>query len=146
MKHTPWRPARSPISVATTDPTNRPLPFGDEEERKKRQPTSAYDLTLALAAQAWMKSLPEALRPIATSQQYPRIVNRIARFWDSPRMLDEVFDELLVDKRVGRKGFSREVQLELRKLHADHRSRNPRDDKLDMWSSVPERDRKPPRR
>lgn len=105
----------------------------------RRSAPSPYDAALNVAAAAWMKLLPDAVAPRETAQRYPRIVNRIARYWDEPRMLDPIFDDLLHDRRGGRKGFPAPVASELLALHVHYRSLHPaRSGKEDLWNSEPE--------
>ncbi len=103
-----------------------------------RQPESPYDRTLNRSAVAWLAQLPPNVVPHALAAQFPRIVNRLSRFWDSPRMLDACFDELLVDRRGRRKGFPAPVRDELLALAAYHRELNKAASK-DRWASIPER-------
>jgi hypothetical protein len=103
-----------------------------------RQPASPYDRALNLAAVAWLSELPQEVAPLALAQQFPRIVNRLSRFWDSPRMIEEYFKQLLVDRRGTRKGFQQQILNELyalceyyRKLHKEQTS--------DLWDAIPYR-------
>ncbi len=57
-----------------------------------RQPSSPYDKTLSLAARAWLGELPQEVAPLSLAKNFPRIVNRLARFWDSPRMVEELVE------------------------------------------------------
>ena len=119
-------------------------PAQPENWEAKRRPPSPYDLNLNAAAAKWLEALPGSVRPVHTSRQFARIINRIARYWDVPAMTEECFDDLLVDKRRGRKGFPPEVLQELRALHAYWQSRNSRGGSSpgDMWSLVPDTDDK----
>jgi hypothetical protein len=105
-----------------------------------RQAPSPYDRSLSLAAVAWLRELPPELAPLTLAHQFPRIVNRLSRFWDSPQMIDECFRELLVDKRGKRKGFSTKILDEISALaeyyRALHKSAN-----TDLWDSIPYRRR-----
>jgi hypothetical protein len=96
---------------------------------------------LNLAAVAWMKEVPYVIAPHQTARLFPRIVNRLARFWDSPRMLDKIFDDLLDNKkRAGRRGFPQEVRGEIRVLHEHYRSLHPaKAIEEDVWAIEPDR-------
>ena len=83
-----------------------------------RQPPRPQDLLLSALAQAWIGALTESERPAALATQYPRIANRLALCWDDSDLLDRVFDDLLVDRRGGRRGFPPDVQAELLRLRA----------------------------
>ena len=105
-----------------------------------RQPPSRYDQALSLAAVAWLAELPENVAPLALANHYPRIVNRLSRFWDSPRMIDTYFEELLVDRRGRRQGFPKKVLTELYGLAEYHRARH-KSATCDLWDSIPYRRR-----
>jgi hypothetical protein len=61
----------------------------------------------------WVESFPEAVRPLALLQQFPRIANALARAWGDGARLREELDGLLVDRRPGRRGFPPDVYNEL---------------------------------
>jgi len=114
-------PGRSLASLF--DPTARDAPrtaIGPEQ----RLPPSPYDRTLGPATIQWMRALPQAVRPMETASLFPRIANRLARFWETPPMIESIFDELLVDRRRGRQGFPGRVQAELRHLYGHYRTQN----------------------
>jgi hypothetical protein len=135
-----WRPLR---------PSPQPAPTGAEKStragagdaaahEKQRAPASPYDLALNRSAEAWLQTLPETMRPLATARGFPRILNRLARYWDSPGMVDQIFDDLLVDRRGGRKGFPPNVLDELRALYGWHRAKHPQVES-DRWRGEPDR-------
>ena len=111
----------------------------------QRQPPSPYDEKLNLAAVAWMNEIPAEVAPQALASQFPRIVNRLARFWDSPRMVDSYLEDLLVDRRGKRQGFPKKVLQELYALAEYHRHRRAPDMQelqratSDVWDSIPYR-------
>ncbi len=84
-----------------------------EHPARLRQRPSSHDRTLNLSANGWLKQLPPDIVPVALASRFPRIVNRISRFWDSPRMMKQCFEELLVHRRPGRQGFPEDVLREL---------------------------------
>jgi hypothetical protein len=104
-----------------------------------RQPQSPYDSKLSLAAAAWLGELPPEVAPTVLASQFPRIVNRLSRFWDSPRMIDDYFQQLLMDRRGKRKGFSKKILDELTSLAQYHRALHKSDDKTDVWEAIPYR-------
>ncbi|MGH8727582.1 MAG: ankyrin repeat domain-containing protein [Burkholderiales bacterium] len=72
--------------------------------------------------------------PVALERQFPRILKRIAALWELPE-LDPYFEELLVDKRGGRKGFPPEVVQEiffLSNLH-DRVTGRKREEETEIW-------------
>ncbi|GEM_PF-2546756 len=100
------RAAQRVSARGTTDPTTL------------RQPARPQDLLLSALAQTWVGSLEHGERPEALLRKYPRIANRLALCWDDTALLDRVFDDLLVDRRGGRRGFAPDVQAELLRLRA----------------------------
>ena len=54
--------------------------------------------------------------PYALEAQFPRVVEKIAELWNSPKKISACFEELLIDQRGTRKGFSSEVAREIFKL------------------------------
>ena len=81
--------------------------------RLKRSPPNPRDKTLSKIAIAWLDGLPASLRPIALSEQYPRIANRLAICWGDPKLTALVLQELLADRRGNRRGYPAEVHREL---------------------------------
>lgn len=84
---------------------------------------NAQDDSLSPAAHAWVRGLPVSLRPLELCNVYPRIANRIAAAWDDVAQTHEVFNDLLVDHRGGRKGFASPIAAELLRLQALHERR-----------------------
>ena len=105
-----------------------------------RQAPSRYDQALSLAAVAWLGELPQEVAPLALANQFPRIVNRLSRFWDSPRMIESYFEELLVNKRSRRQGFTKKVLDELQALAQYHRHLHD-SPSSDLWDAIPYRRR-----
>ena len=103
-----------------------------------RQAPSLYDRSLNRSAVAWLEELPSSVAPVALAIQFPRIVNRLSRFWDSPKMVEECFRALMVDKRGKRKGFSKKVLDELYALQQYYRALH-EDAETDVWKSIPYR-------
>jgi hypothetical protein len=88
-----------------------------EEIIAQRRPQPAE--TLAPETVRWLAGLPGDVRPRQLPIEYVRIANAIARAWPDPRASLQYFDELLIDRRGGRRGFSFNVALELAGLK-DH--------------------------
>ena len=63
------------------------------------------------------------MRPLELCNVYPRIANRLARCWGDVAQTHEVFNDLLVDRRGGRKGFPSPIASELLRLQAFHERR-----------------------
>ncbi len=83
---------------------------------KNRRAALVTDRALTGRAMDWTMHLPENIQPRATTERYPRIINAIAASWDDPAARIEVFDHLLNDRRIGRRGFPIEVEREIAAL------------------------------
>jgi hypothetical protein len=83
---------------------------------KNRRPPLASDRALTGRAMEWTSTLPENLRPVITTTRYPRIVNAIADAWSDPAARTEMFEHLLNDRRIGRRGFPIDVEREIAAL------------------------------
>ena len=106
------------------------LPPGIEEvkhlepgywEQQRRKPTP-IDRALTGAAMDWVIGLPPALRPHATCEHFPRVVNAIASAWADTAHSLQVLDQMVNDRRGGRRGFPTSVQQELVALMAHLRA------------------------
>jgi len=111
------------------------------DPRIHRQPASPYDRFLNRATIAWLDALPREVAPQAIATQFPRIANRLARFWDSPRGLDDYFQQLLHDQRGRRQGFPKDVLDELAALVQYQRGLRGKEGKepTDLWDAIPYR-------
>jgi hypothetical protein len=83
---------------------------------KHRRPPLATDRALTGRALAWVGQLPPHVHPKATIVRYARIVNAIADAWANPAARADMFDHLLNDRRVGRRGFPMDVEREISAL------------------------------
>lgn len=61
----------------------------------------------------WLFDLPRQVQPQRLPVDYPRITNTLAQRWKSPREFLAYLDDLLLDRRCTRAGFSLEVAFEL---------------------------------
>jgi hypothetical protein len=86
-----------------------------------RSPSRPQDQVLSAVARRWLATLPSSVLPRELCAQYPRIANRLALCWSDARLTEQVFDSLLVDRRGGRRGFSKDVREELMVLDDYHR-------------------------
>jgi len=84
-------------------------------QKNRRQPL-ATDRALTGRAMKWAGELPPHVHPRATIARYARVVNSIAATWDDPVARADVFDHLLNDRRVGRRGFPIDVEREIAAL------------------------------
>lgn len=62
--------------------------------------------------------MPAAIRPVELCLQYPRIANRLALAWLDTVLAKRVLEDVLADRRGGRRGFPEEVADELSRLLA----------------------------
>lgn len=81
-----------------------------------RSPMREHDLSLSLEARLWLLRLPPALQPHALCRDHPRLANRLAAEWQDASAIEARFDDLLHDRRGGRRGFAEPVRRELRRL------------------------------
>ncbi len=103
-----------------------PTPAGEYDWTALRDPKTTD--TLLQTARRWTQSLPATANASTLIQAYPRIANRIAYAWRDERLCLAILDELLVDRRGGRRGFDPAVQedlLALRSLRAGGQSACP---------------------
>jgi len=135
-----FKPPRGRLPGASPDPFAGPVEYRPVATFQRQAP-SPYDRALNRSAVNWLHELPAAVRPREATLRFPRILNRLARYWDSPRMVDEIFAELLVDRRVGRKGFPPVILEEIRVLYGHFKALYP-ERTSDLWASVPDRYRK----
>ncbi len=68
------------------------------------------------AAIRLLETLPPSLRMVALRGQFPRVMNRIADAWNSPRTFSALIDSLILDSRGQRQGFPFEVMIEITEL------------------------------
>ena len=102
-----------PVSIDAARASLDELPSGVERVlegvpgywQKNRRVALATDRALTGRAMDWIGQLPENIRPVVTIERYPRIVNVIAAAWDNAAERADMFDHLLNDRRVGRRGF-----------------------------------------
>src|SRR5437667_4949305 len=80
---------------------------------KRRHQPEKDDLELNAAGQALLASIEESARPKELAAVFPRIVNRMAKLWKTPREMDRYFESLLADTRGNRQGFPLKILMEL---------------------------------
>lgn len=94
------------------------LPEGDETipvalRRRALLPT---DHTLMVDTHRLLLSLPKGVRPLQLPRDFPRIANALSLRWPILDSAIAYLDELLVDRRGGRRGFPPLVAEEIRAL------------------------------
>ena len=106
------------------------------DHSKTRHAPSKDDLELNAAGQALLASIEEATRPTKLAAAFPRIVNRMASLWRSPRQMDLYFEDLLTDTRGGRQGFPLGILMELSALKEYYQTKAfPPTQRGDVWKS-----------
>ena len=113
-----------PVSLDSARAALDELPLGVESVlaqvpgywQNNRRPPLATDRALTGRAMDWAVQLPANIRPLITTERYPRIINAIASAWPDAAARAEMFDHLLNDRRVGRRGFPIDVEREISAL------------------------------
>ena len=82
----------------------------------KRRPKLPTDRALVGRTLDWIVALPEAARPKRLADGNPRIANALAECWDDAARANAYIDDLLIDRRGGRRGLPAEVKEELQTL------------------------------
>ena len=98
-----------------TELDSRPAPAQADYSKRRHQPEKE-DLELGVAGQALLASIEQSARPMGLAAAFPRIVNRMARLWKTPREMDRYFEDLLTDTRGHRQGFPLNILMELSTL------------------------------
>jgi hypothetical protein len=88
-----------------------------KSENWEEKRTATPDEALSDEANAWIAELPEAVRPRQLATRYARLANRIAELWKDPVKCERFLDDLMTDRRGGRKGFPLAIASELATLH-----------------------------
>ena len=81
-----------------------------------------------------MNELPASVRPRQLALRYARLANRLAEIWSDPVKCERLLDDLMTDRRGGRKGFPLAIASELATLR-DHYFRQHHDGKS-PWEYV----------
>ena len=109
---------KPPAETAVSSPAARPAAVPSWHQL--RGPELESDKSLTPDAQTWLSLLPEFARPMALCAAHPRIANRLALIWADRAATKIYFDNVLVDNRPGRVGFSTDVRAELLRLRVFH--------------------------
>lgn len=102
-----------------TAPAGHP-PAGAAPAYRPRR--AAQPATLDKQTIRWMANLPAHVRPTEVAVRFPHIANRFARLWHVQDKAAAYFDDLMFDRRGGRKGFPADVAFELAVLKGHHDS------------------------
>ena len=85
-------------------------------ENWEQKRTAGASEPLSDEATEWMTSLPDTVQPKQLALRYARLANRICKLWKEPQKCDRFLDDLMMDRRGGRKGFPLPVANELASL------------------------------
>lgn len=99
-----------------------------------REPERVEDQQFSEQAVAWLLSLDKAYFPAELAKAMPRIINRLAATWDYPSESGKYLNSLLLDDRVGRRGFPIPILRELISLKELCGKTEP--DKTDIWEKA----------
>jgi len=110
---------RKPTQRTEAQPVSHTRAAALPSWQSTRGPKLEADRALRPDAQKWLALLPEHARPKLLCSAYPRLANRFAMIWANRPASKSYFDDLLIDRRGGRIGFSQEVRDELMRLR-DH--------------------------
>ena len=105
------------VGPKTEDP--RAFAASPAEDWTRRRKETPAEVLFPIAAR-WIETLPLEMRPTALSGQFPRIANMLAMLSARPDALMRYLNDLLIDRRGGRRGFPSDVVRELRALTAHY--------------------------
>jgi hypothetical protein len=98
--------------------------------KRKAQPCE----TLLATTERWYASLPTDVQPEVMCAMFPRILNCLAAGWHDRDTTRRYFEDLLTDRRGGRKGFPANVLEELHRLKTFYEALYPAAN--DIWRSA----------
>ena len=92
----------------------------DFPRRWSRAPARDRDRILLSQTHIWLRLIPSALLPKHVCRHHPHVANRFAESWGDMERIQQLVDDLLIDRRGGRKGFSQRVRIEIEELERFH--------------------------
>ncbi len=104
-----------------------------------RRTERACDGALNGTARGWLRKLPARRRPLRLCMAYPRVANRIAWCWPDTELSTRVLDELLIDRRGGRRGFGVVINRELQRLQDFNELQRSEPPPKGLWQAVTRR-------
>ena len=78
------------------------------------------DRILLSTTHLWLRTIPSSLLPKHLCHHHPHLANRFAQVWGDREWMAAMIDELLIDRRGGRRGLSARVRLEIEQLERFH--------------------------
>ena len=113
------RDADAPALGRRQQPTDD---LGENWGQARRARPADYLLPIG---ERWLRGLPPEVLPASLVTTFPRIVNLIAMQWEDRSACAAYFEELLSDRRGGRRGFPQNVERDLSRLRNYWYSRTP---------------------
>lgn len=104
-----------------------------------RCPERACDRALTGTARLWLRKLPARRRPLRLCIDHPRVANRIAWCWHDLALSGQLLDDLLQDRRGGRRGFAAAINRELKRLRDFNDMQRVDTPPAGLWESVARR-------
>jgi len=106
----------SAMALSHATPTANPGTWRNAATAPLRQRQRECDQALTGTARHWLQRLPARRRPYRLCADHPRVANRLAWVWPDAATSALVLDDLLQDRRGGRRGFAPSIVRELRRL------------------------------
>ena len=119
--------ARTVGSNSATEPRVNPAIEIDYSSRRKAKPATVVLRTTS----QWLASLPSHVQPRELARQFPRIANSLCVMWKDTEAYNSYVDDLLTNRRQGRRGFAVAIVSELELLRAYRETTFPDTD--DKW-------------
>jgi hypothetical protein len=94
-----------------------------DSAKPMRAPPTDGDRVMLSATHLWLRRVPPRIHPKHLCRYHPHLANRLAQCWGDRKRVGQLVDDLLVDRRGGRKGLSTRVKSELlclERFHAQH--------------------------
>lgn len=85
-----------------------------------RSPLTDGDRVLLSHTHLWLRRVPPRIHPKHLCRYHPHLANRLAQYWGDGSRVEQLVDDLLIDRRGDRKGLSLRVQTELHCLERFH--------------------------
>ena len=101
-------------ALEETGPAAYAAPRKVENWEEKRSGSTSEPLSDE--ASAWLAQMPESVQPRQLALRYARLANRLCKVWKEPPKCEHLLDDLMMDRRGGRKGFPLQVANELATL------------------------------
>ena len=84
--------------------------------RGVRRAARECDRALTGTTRRWLRALPPRRRPLRLCETHSRVANRIAFAWVDAKTSEQLLNDLLDDRRGGRRGFAPPVVREIQRL------------------------------